>query len=487
MKKILFIVPLLLIYGSIFTQNSKISSGKQTDQILPLSNEEFFENADFIFEGILVKDESVSYDAGGNLNRDDIYTSHVLKITEVYKGNSKLKNGTIELINKGGLLYVFNEEMGWEEMVQVTTPGLNIDNRYPAIFFCVYSDYPENKEIRNLDNPIKLKFLCDMKYASLQIGSIGWDIEYKDHIMGLNFLDFNSREGLYEYMKQFKGLVIPEKKNVYGKEGCSIEKLNEQKLQLEIFMLKQNEIAKIAERNLTNLNKDFKTNNNLTIEIQNQTVTGTGPFYFEFDIYASANNSLTYYSNSILRLDFNTNAFGTDLVANNKVVLTKGSPFNNSTYETNAYDVSSSQINLSLNAFQSEVTAWNRTQLTTTPKQLLHVKIELLLNLNNIPSNLSFANTSFTSIFSTYTTTANASWQDVINYDNTYYTNPSSYNITTVPPTPTITTNLSAIHLCAGIGDILTINGSNFGTQPGNVLFSSADLGGYCQVSQGYL
>ncbi|HPX75786.1 MAG TPA: T9SS type A sorting domain-containing protein [Bacteroidales bacterium] len=481
MKKILFFIPLFLMFTSIFSQNVIIKD-RNAKQILPLTNEEFFEKADFIFEGILIEGESVGYDTGGKLNENDIYTSQTLQIIEVHKGNDKLKKGTIELIRKGGRLYFLNE-MGWKEMVYTNMEGcLETDINYPAIFFCVYSDYPQNKEPKNFDNNITLKFLCDRDYASLQIGSISWEPEH--HIKGLNYLNFETREAMYDYMRKFKNIVVPQKKNV-------LEKINEQKLLFETFMQKQEKTAKIARKNLLKLNKQTKNDVNLTITIQNQQVTcsgsNSGPFYFEFDVCAHSNTNSTYYSNAILRLNFNTAAFGTNLVANNKVVLSKGSQFNNPTYETHAYDVSATQINISLNAQQGEASSWTRTRLTTDPKQLFHVKIELLPNLNNISSNLSFADVAFTSFFSLYTTTANASWQDAISYDNTYYVNPTNYNITTPLPIPTISTNLDNITLNAGVGDILTINGNNFGNQPGKVLFSSADKGGFVSDTVAYL
>jgi len=212
MKKILFFIPLFLMFTSIFSQNVIIKD-RNAKQILPLTNEEFFEKADFIFEGILIEGESVGYDAGGKLNESDIYTSQTLQIIEVHKGNDKLKKGTIELIHRGGRLYTVNEEMGWGEMHEFPIRGgISIDNKYPAIFFCVYSDYPQNKEIKNLDNDIKLKFLCEREYASLQIGSLSWGIKYMNHIRGLNLLDFTSREELYDYMRKFKNIVVPEKK-----------------------------------------------------------------------------------------------------------------------------------------------------------------------------------------------------------------------------------------------------------------------------------
>jgi len=200
------------MFTSIFSQNVIIKD-RNAKQILPLTNEEFFEKADFIFEGILIEGESVGYDTGGKLNENDIYTSQTLQIIEVHKGNDKLKKGTIELIRPGGRLYTVNEEMGWGEMHHFPNRGgLYVDNKYPAIFFCVYSDYPQNKETKNLDNTITLKLLCDREYASIQIGGRGWSPQYMHHIKGLNLLDFTSREELYDYMRKFKNIVVPQKK-----------------------------------------------------------------------------------------------------------------------------------------------------------------------------------------------------------------------------------------------------------------------------------
>jgi len=250
MKKILFFIPLFLMFTSIFSQNVIIKD-RNAKQILPLTNEEFFEKADFIFEGIVIKGESVSYDVGGNLHDNDIYTSQTLQIIEVHKGNDKLKKGTIELIRKGGRLYFLNE-MGWKEMVYTNMEGcLETDINYPAIFFCVYSDYPQNKEPKNLDNTITLKLLCDREYASLQIGSNGWSPQYMHHIKGLNLLDFTSREELYDYMRKFKNIVVPQKKDVS-------ENIDEQKVLLKKFMKEQEKTAKIGAKNLRKLNKNKK-------------------------------------------------------------------------------------------------------------------------------------------------------------------------------------------------------------------------------------
>lgn len=251
-------------------------------------------------------------------------------------------------------------------------------------------------------------------------------------------------------------------------------------------MQKQFELVEIVKKNSENKStlKSAAATTDLTLSIRNQQVTGSSTMYFEFDVYVYANNSNTYYSNSIARIDFNTSIFGYDLEANGKITLTRGSSFSSSTYETNVYDVSSSRVNISLNE-KYGLTTWNRTKLTTTAVQLFHVKIEILSGAPDGYANITFQETTFTEMFSMYSTSATGNSSTLLSYDVTNYTNPGSYMISLNPSI----NSFSPWNVKAGVGESLFIDGSNFGTTQGKVNFSNADRGGsqYIDGITGYI
>ena len=68
-----------------------------------LKNEEFFEKSEFIFEGKEIREYEKSYDAKGNLDPQDFYSTKRIIVTTVYKGDKNLLHDTICLVMKGGL------------------------------------------------------------------------------------------------------------------------------------------------------------------------------------------------------------------------------------------------------------------------------------------------------------------------------------------------------------------------------------------------
>jgi hypothetical protein len=173
-----------------------------------LPNEEFFEKAELVIEGRILKTFD-SYDAKGNYNRNDIYTIQAILVQWVYKGDVKLTNDTIYVVRHFGTILrnftpndfeIITMPEIWEDDNGTADPGINLDRDYSNILFFVKSDFPENPEKSSYSNKPKYKFLQDKEKAVLRV---------REKIIGLNNLIFNNREELYQYMKQFKGYVIP--------------------------------------------------------------------------------------------------------------------------------------------------------------------------------------------------------------------------------------------------------------------------------------
>ncbi len=224
----------------------------------------------------------------------------------------------------------------------------------------------------------------------------------------------------------------------------------------------------------------------LEFSFENPQITGSGTQYFEFDIYASATSNSTYFDQCLIKIAYNTTAFGTYVVGNNKVTITKASSFNSATYNNPNVDViddTSSVISVAL-VTDFQQTSWNRTQLTTTPIPMLHFKIEIAQC--NVNTDLEFTDVSFTPLFSFYTINANDDLLDVVSYNNTNYLNdlnivlcefdiysftspvyPGKYYKGTIDP-----------------DTVMVINGAGFGNTRGNgnVYFLNANDGGSSYV-----
>jgi hypothetical protein len=233
MKKINLIAIFLLLFGNIFSQNVVIEvPNSPLTQRLPLTNEQFFEQAEFIFEGRLIAHSGKSYDVLGNLECcEGFYTSSIIEVKHVYKGGDKIKQGTLEIITKGGTIVAENE-MGWKvpyecyNREEIVSSGTGND----AIFFCKTSEFPKNLEKRVFDNTISVSHFISKPNAVLTIGSISYGTkDWEKRIRGLNNLNFANRAEFYEYLKQFKGLNIPAVKDNLKDGGCSIDKIEEQK------------------------------------------------------------------------------------------------------------------------------------------------------------------------------------------------------------------------------------------------------------------
>ncbi len=475
MKKIYLLSILMVLCHTIFAQNVRT---RDRSKQLTLTNEQMFERADFIFEGRLIYKSWETYDTANNvLSGEGFFTSAAIEIKHVFKGGDKIKNGTIELIIKGGTIYQKDEE-GLPQMYRHFPPEfVNVATNRDAVFFCKVSTFPKSPYKREFDNEISVSHFLNEGTAVLQINYASNLTGYKHRVLGLNGLDFPDKKTFYEYLKQFKGLNVPKIEKKINQKPCPKEKIEEQKRLHKAFMEKQEKLAKIGEANRQKqLKKKTNIYSTLSLTIDNQEITGDNPTYFEFDVMGKANRYNTFLSNAICRLGFNTYAFGTYLVANDRITLTKGDAFSNSTYQTNVYDVNDYQITLGLSAQQAEVSSWDRTELTKEYQVLYHVKIEILEGAETEMSDLFFEDTDFTSMLSLYTATSTANWQDYISYDDTYYNDPPSISVTSKP----IITYIQSenVPLGAGVGDCITIYGENFGDEPGEVFFTSNKKGG---------
>jgi hypothetical protein len=182
-----------------------------------------------------------------------------------------------------------------------------------------------------------------------------------------------------------------------------------------------------------------------------------------------------------MRIAYNSAAFGSNIVANKKITVTKGSNFNSTTYiepGLNIIDQTDNTLGLPFNTDYHQ-SNYNRTQLLTTDQQLVHIKIEIANCGQN--SNLDFVDTDITSNLSLYTPAANSSINDINGYSATYYQKPENMLLLCQ-----IKINDFNSPINGGVGQILSIKGNNFGNNRGNgqVKFRDANRFGFPYIQK---
>jgi len=195
----------LLLLSIFFCVTYLSAQSEKTENNATLSNEKVFKHAELVFEGF--KQRLVyTYNPLGNLKNEDTYAITSYYVQKVYKGNHALEGTTIYITCKGADLGIENYiAFDYLEERAIGTPFLKengilgITSTSPAIFFLVYSDFPDD------ENSIYFQY---EKYKSM--GHRFNLYVNDDKFAGDNNLAFKNREDLYRYMKQFEGYRTPE-------------------------------------------------------------------------------------------------------------------------------------------------------------------------------------------------------------------------------------------------------------------------------------
>lgn len=179
-ERITIVFYLLFVAGqAVFAQ--------QTDPIL--------EKAEYIFEGKVLKSEL--YYAGGNDPYEHLYTSSIVEVEHVLKGN--IQPGTVEIIVKGGIDRLNYFPSGTPVMLQkFKNKPVSKDN---SIFFCVATEYPDSPISSTVSNRVKLTV----------IEMIGFSRESNNpHFTGLD-RNWKTKKAVYEFLSSQENIKLPAK------------------------------------------------------------------------------------------------------------------------------------------------------------------------------------------------------------------------------------------------------------------------------------
>ena len=492
MKKIILNIFLILFSVSLFSQ----------EEVIPV--ETYIKNLstnNYAFEGVIESIEFYAGDKQGNKlpnssliwengsgyfhNTDGSdargYSLAKIKLYKTYKGTDLSNQDYLYILTSTEGLQVYYTQMGKDTILNQMNFNNPHDNsfvimpamkNYRIIFFgnknakgqftikdnnsVIYYNSTYNPNAESSSNPNKQEF------ASLNFKRFYSEIELKDFLTSIGGINVNAKAN---YNLEKKSAVQTEKKIE------NIKPINyEVNLKNYNTWLKNN---KPREKSTNNKSSNTLAND-LNLQIANPRIVGAvATPSLEFDILASANTGSTYFDNCLIRIMYNTTAFGSSVVANSNISVTRATPYNTLTYidpQINVIDQTNNTIGL---PFGTEFSAgsWNRPSLPTTPTLLLTVKIKI--QSCSQFANINFTDVNFTDLFSRFALTATAHPSVAVGYDNTYYTG----TITDKTCEPKITSFNNNVP--AGVNQVLTITGKYFGNSKasGTVIFKNADKG----------
>ncbi|MBS1648054.1 MAG: T9SS type A sorting domain-containing protein [Bacteroidetes bacterium] len=219
----------------------------------------------------------------------------------------------------------------------------------------------------------------------------------------------------------------------------------------------------------------------VTLSLTNVQTTGTSPQYFEFDVTIKGSNNLTYLEHMPIELSYNAAAFGDTIYGSGNVVVTNGSSFTSPNYQpASAYDRGMNLLKAYVIIDLSNTV--NLVNITTSPIQLMHVKMQIA-DCHTAP-NVQLVGLDTTKNLAWYYNQSTTNFQNdpQYAYDNAYgATTNISGTACTGPQITSITPNsVIAGAYYSGISPNeaqLTINGTNFGTSIGKVFMKNAFQG----------
>jgi len=253
MKKLLLFILIATIATSAFTQIKKRNSWSHSLYSGKLSNDDFFNQAEFIFEA-----KQIAYKDYYNSDSTEFFRTCLLEISEIYKGSNKLNYGTVQYITKhiNGVRYEDGHIYYYAENVLSTTIGKHV------IFFCNSTKNIDNHlKLMKANNNFLLQSLEDKEWAGLYNADT---TENNFALYGLKNLYFKTREDFYQYLTKYPNTTAPTKANRRKLDDDEGYLREEQKIKLNDFMNLQNQHYSIVKKN--NMRPENVNPNNFAVE-----------------------------------------------------------------------------------------------------------------------------------------------------------------------------------------------------------------------------
>ena len=460
-----------------------------------LTNEEYFNQAELVFEGFFIRTLH-TYNFHGR--RDDSYGIDAIKVRRVLKGDQSLTDSVIYRVFLGtdlGFETYYDERWDTVGNAYFYTPPASFSGSYEllkangipgktsihnySVFFLKSSELPEDENS---------KYFAEKKYQDLeqalvwaQISPFSYNKLFicrdEDKVIGLDSLVFHSKVDFYNYIKQFEGYTVPPPppqepmiKAISADEAKATldPERYEEMLALRDYMYniieKEKEKEKLSKKKIAPKPKGNPQNPKLNLLISKpEKIKEGGKWYVKFSIWACCDAPNTYLVQTGLNITFDNSVFGNLTLS--KITASLSNYFKVPGNDYTVYTFEPMSNSFSINLLTNNLSA-TKAAVPDSPIAFLDIKIEALNSSSASPSCVSFPFSQIDNV-SKYTLSSNATTSYF--YDKTYY-----FNYMGAP----VFSNFSHTSRIAGVGDVLTINGSNFGTQRGTILFKTADDGG---------
>ncbi len=121
---------------------------------------------------------------------------------------------------------------------------------------------------------------------------------------------------------------------------------------------------------------------NIQYTFANTKITSTTTKYFNFDVMVAAGAAGTKIGDVQIYINYNPGGFGTNIVQNNKLTVTKHDLINNDAYRIKAQDNEASKISITVE-YLNAPDPYDAAELSEEPIQLLNITIEIENELEN--------------------------------------------------------------------------------------------------------
>ena len=398
---------------------------------------------DYIFEGVVIKTYPYM-----TADEKSIYTSNVIQITKIFKGDSTLSCGTIELITDGGQLPDIGLHGSHTLEMKVGEQGL---------FLCDHNT-------KELPQASYFPFTVPTK--------VGAKFEWQSFIKYLyNYNDLKAYDvwGMYDSLSQLydltqlltqipytdctDGHLLPPApaSPIQAYHPDSMSRYTNAQMNQVVTRLQQ--LA--SRKRQTNASRSSVT---LYYNMSNVIITGTNPKYMEFDVNLKDDGSGDYLINAAPHILLPPGTFTDSVVSHGLIQVTAAGLIADTTqyYPVVPIDISATELAI---AFSSVLYPTNMFPLTAGFQQIAHVKIQMA-NCNG--GSVSFTNQTDMLNASFYSTAPDTSGgfnqYDAVNATQSFTVPGCSAHITSFDP--------QAVN--GGVKDILNIHGYLFGNSRGN-------------------
>jgi hypothetical protein len=382
-------------------------------QLYKVPLEQRIKSSELIIEGRVIN--SYSYWDG---EKKLIYTSNKIEVQSVLKGEATAK--IIQIITFGGKV---------DDIILEAYHFLSLSKEESGIFFCT----PTQRYVK--DNRLKAYDV----YAEEQ----GFLKYFED---GANAPIASHTEKYYSKEKE----IFPIIEKIVKQKRTELVK-NRTKVNLENWLL---------------ANKIFSPQNDESVfyNFDNPTITGNNFQYLEFDITAKATN-LFKFEAAKLYIHYDTTAFGTNIVTNGNVAITKENIILSPDYQLAVSDSTNSLVRIDI----SSISTSGLYDIGTSGEKLCHVKLNISNVVGTLPQILFV--------------------QNLMQGNSTLYDSPNNEHFMPyVIATDTINQQWTLMlpphisyidpnKVSGGTGDFIAIHGNNFGNSAGRISFLDADLG----------